>query len=498
MTTYNLLTEKWMPVTRAKDGAFDTVSLTDAVTEPEGIAALADSNPLAEIATLRLLLAIIQAALNGPTSDTDRLHRFQKRFPADEVAGYLEKHRHSFDLFHPTAPFFQDPTLLTALEERNQKATPSSRMRPNPAVDLGFPQMAAAQKILHSHAHHGADRDLDAGEAARLLLAHQAFARAGKVQIGGSAKISPLSGALVVAPEGRNLAETLLLSLHTSNVIGSPVWAGPASGWLGRLTWPSRRILLFPHDNGRRVTRVLIGTGRPPPDEEPNREPMFAYYPAKRTTRRKVLVQPERATWRDVAALYQSDQTSNIGADILTNAARLLPYLDPLHSHMAAVNVYGAPGGGQKDAPAMWIRDRFPLPAEFLEPESPAVAELTGRLSEADRVDAALQKQLTAAFQRGNKDLKLKRDYRPTVRPLAAYWWALEPAFRILLAQYAAHPSNRTHLDAVTHVWADAVRTAALDCFAKATQAIALSPRSAPALIRARADLERTLNKIFP
>ncbi|MCK9878256.1 type I-E CRISPR-associated protein Cse1/CasA [Frankia sp. Ag45/Mut15] len=483
---------------RAKDGSFAAVSLTEVLATPSEFAALADANPLAEIATLRLLLAIVQAALNGPTKDDDRLRQFRQGFPADEVAGYLETHRTCFDLFHPTAPFFQDHTLLSSLAERNSKATASSQMRPRPAVDLGFPQMAAAQKILHSHAHHGANRVLDAGEAARLLLAHQAFARAGKVQIGGSAKISPLSGALVVAPEGRNLAETLLLSLHVRNSMGSPVWTGSVSGWLGRLTWPSRRILLFSDDTGRHVTHVIIGTGRPPPEKIANREPMFAYRRAKNANRYRVLVQPERATWRDVTALYQSDHANQMGAEILTEAALLLRHTDPdLRSRMAAVNVYGAPGGAQKDTPALWIRDRFPLPVEFLTPGSPAVAALSGRLDEADRVDAALQKQLAAAFRRGNKDLKLKRDYRPTVRPLASYWWAVEPAFRVLLAQYAAQPLNWAHLDAASEVWADAVRVAALDCFAKATQAIALSPRSAPALVRARLDLERQLTKIF-
>jgi len=499
--SYDLLHERWIPV-RLLDGTFDTVSLAGALTGAGDIAGLADAHPMAEVATLRLLVAITQAAIKGPASERARRELYEAGYPHAAVERYLAEHAGAFDLFHPTRPFFQDPDLARVMATENGSRSAREQKTPTPASDLGFPLMAASQKILHSHAHFGSDRHLPPGEAARLLVAYQAWARGGKVQIGGTGRMGVLSGGLVVTPEGRNLAETLLLCAHAASRLGTPVWEGRPVGWLGRLTWPSRRILLFPDSASGLVTSVIIGTGVEPQeklDENLNPDPMFAYWPSRTGTRKRVLVQPERATWRDITALFQADAQTKAGADVLAEARALLTRTRTGATRMAAVNVYGAHGGAKKDLPALWVRDRFPLPVEFLEPGSEAVVRLSSRLAEADTIDRELLRQLTAAFQRGNASLTFRRrGYQPAVRPRATYWWALETPFRVLLADYARHPRDPIRLDAADTAWAAAVRTAAKDCFRRATQVIALSPRSGEPLIGAEQALDRCLNKTFP
>ena len=99
----NLVTEPWIPVLH-RNGERQLVSLHQIFTEESDYADLA-VRPHERIALMRLLIAVAQAALDGP-KDINEWDAALERLP-DAAARYLEKSKESFELFHAKRPFLQ-------------------------------------------------------------------------------------------------------------------------------------------------------------------------------------------------------------------------------------------------------------------------------------------------------------------------------------------------------------------------------------------------------
>lgn len=99
----NLTTDPWIPVLSA-DGCRADVSLLEAFTKGREIADLS-VRPHERIALLRLLICIVQAALDGP-KDEDEWRDCLEEIPR-KVANYLAKWRHAFELFGEKQRFLQ-------------------------------------------------------------------------------------------------------------------------------------------------------------------------------------------------------------------------------------------------------------------------------------------------------------------------------------------------------------------------------------------------------
>ncbi|MFK8909816.1 type I-E CRISPR-associated protein Cse1/CasA, partial [Streptomyces sp. YS-3] len=332
--SFDLVRTPWLPVQRT-DGSTDEVSLLTLFEQANSLRRLVGDIPTQEMALLRLLLAILYDALDGPAEIEDWEDLWQSDSPFATVPAYLERHRDRFDLFHPERPFYQVAGLRTAKDE----VAPLSRIVAD--VPVGEPFFAMRRPGV-SH--------LSCAEAARWLIHAHAFdtsgiksamtgderGKAGKVYPLGVGSLGTLGG---VFAEGPTLRETLLLNLIAWDEAPSgseraaddmPVWRrdplGPGergdppgtarpAGLRDLYTWQSRRIRL--HAENHRVTGVVLGYGDPLSLTSPwKHEPMSGWRRSelqeKKQGRSPVYTplrhDPSKAAWRGLAALLPARQ----------------------------------------------------------------------------------------------------------------------------------------------------------------------------------------------
>ncbi|MFJ4683746.1 CRISPR-associated helicase Cas3' [Streptomyces sp. NPDC088789] len=350
-TAFNLVREPWLPVQSVEDGTVVEMSLRDVFARAGELRGIVGDVPTQEMALLRLMLAVLHDALQGPSDIEDWEELWQESasasppFPA--ALEYLERHADRFELLDEERPFFQVPGLRT----RKHEIAPLSRivadvppgsalfaMRRPGVGRLSFAE--AARWLVHAHAFDtsGIKPALRSGDA------EDDRAKAGKVYPLGVGALGLLGG---VFAEGDNLRETLLLNLIAfesayddsadggSGGFGSrtgedlPYWRqrepygpGPRSAEAGGpepvglrdlYTWQSRRIRLVAEDGW--VTGVVLGYGDPPVQMSPwVLEPMSAWRrsPAQEKKQQRPLVytpdrhEPRRSAWRGIEALLPS------------------------------------------------------------------------------------------------------------------------------------------------------------------------------------------------
>ncbi|MCY0931660.1 type I-E CRISPR-associated protein Cse1/CasA [Streptomyces sp. H27-H1] len=343
MPSFDLVSRPWLPV-QLRDGTTTELSLKEAFARAHEVRRLVGDTPSQEFALIRLLLAILHDAVDGPP-DLDaweELYNSPDAFAS--VPGYLDRHRERLDLLHPTQPFFQVPDL------RTQKDEVASLNRIVADVPNGEPFFTMRSP--------GADR-LSFAEAARWLVHTQAFdtsgiksgavgdprVKGGKGYPQGVAWAGNLGGVFV---EGDSLRQTLLLNLVATDATGlsirddTPAWrrdqCGPGvqekletrpSGPRDLYTWQSRRIRL--HHDGRSVHGVVLAYGDPlTPQNKHIYEPMSAWRRSKPQEKKlgssPVYMprehDPSRAAWRSLASLLMSQ-----GQEVPAPRGEPSPYL---------------------------------------------------------------------------------------------------------------------------------------------------------------------------
>ncbi|WP_282795519.1 type I-E CRISPR-associated protein Cse1/CasA [Streptomyces sp. CC224B] len=330
--SFDLVSAPWLPVQRS-DGTVEEVSLLRLFEEAHHLRRLVGDVPTQELALLRLLLAILYDALDGPAELEDWEELWNSQDALSAVPGYLEQHRGRFDLFHPEHPFFQVAHLRTIKDE----LAPLSRIVAD--VPVGDPFFAMR--------HPGVDH-LSYAEAARWLVHAHAYdtsgiksamrddprGKAGKVYPLGVGSLGDLGG---VFAEGDTLRETLLLNLIAVEEAydraeeaedDKPVWRRPPAGAAERTdtaagphglrdlyTWQSRRVRLHAQDGV--VTGVVLGYGDPLRWSSPwTLEPMTSWRrsPTQEKKQKRPLVympqrhDPSKAAWRGLASLLPARQ----------------------------------------------------------------------------------------------------------------------------------------------------------------------------------------------
>ncbi|MGA4842178.1 type I-E CRISPR-associated protein Cse1/CasA [Streptomyces sp. G45] len=336
--SFDLVSAPWIPVQRT-DGTVTEVSLLGLFEEAHTLRRIVGDLPTQELALLRLLLAILYDALEGPEELEDWEQRWLSDEPFREVAPYLDLHRDRFDLFHPEYPFFQVADLRTVRDE----VAPLSRVVAD--VPVGEPFFAmrrpgverlsyaeAARWLVHAHAYDTS--------GIKSAMREDPRGKAGKVYPQGVGSLGDLGG---VFAEGDTLRETLLLNLipleeaYDGTGRGdedAPVWrrppvgaaertdvpAGP-HGLLDLYTWQSRRIRL--HARGGAVTGVVLGYGDRLTWSSPWAvEPMSGWRrsPAQEKKQKRPLVytpqrhDPSKAAWRGLASLLPARQRTTDAA----------------------------------------------------------------------------------------------------------------------------------------------------------------------------------------
>ncbi|MCX4744806.1 type I-E CRISPR-associated protein Cse1/CasA [Kitasatospora sp. NBC_01287] len=332
--SFDLVSQPWLPVQRL-DGTTAELSLGEVFTEAHALRRLVGDLPTQEFALLRLLLAILHDAVEGPVELEDWEELWHSPAPFTAVGPYLAKYQEHFDLLHPRTPFFQVAELRTEKDEVASlnrivadvpNGDPFLTMR-MPGVDrLGFAE--AARWLVHAHAF-----DTSGIKSAAV---GDPRAKSGKVYPQGLGWTGNLGGVLA---EGDTLRETLLLNLVAADSPGlrfrpaddRPAWRrgpyGPAqdpgaadpaarrpSGPRDLYTWQSRRIRL--HHDGQQVHGVVLSYGDPlSPRNRFALEPMTGWRrsPAQERKLGEVPVylprehDPARAAWRGLAALLTAE-----------------------------------------------------------------------------------------------------------------------------------------------------------------------------------------------
>lgn len=378
--SFDLVTQPWIPVLRL-DGVEEELSLLGIFEHAARVRRLVGDVPTQEFALLRLLLAVLHDAVDGPKEVEDWGELWaQESLPLDSLSGYLDEHRERFDLLHPRTPFFQVADLRTAKGEYWSldrivadvpNGAPFFTMRARGTDRLGFAE--AVRWLVHAHAYDASGIKSGAEGDPR--------AKGGKGYPLGVGWAGGLGG---VYAEGDDLRETLLLNLIAADVHNlridaddRPAWrrepssAAPAgdlasrpSGVRDLYTWQARRVRL--HYDADGVHGVLLAYGDPLSARNMfDREPMTTWRRSPAQEKKLGLPQvylprehdPERSAWRGLGALvtgrvHNAEQRREAAAvvrpRILDWVARLANEGYLADDHLVRARIVGAVYGTQQ------------------------------------------------------------------------------------------------------------------------------------------------------
>jgi CRISPR system Cascade subunit CasA len=338
---FSLIDEPWIRV-RPASGQVTDLSLVEVIAEAKQIRGLAGEIPTQDVALLRLIVALVYAATRPARRRTqsESLDLWEQwwsgeSLPSAEIANYLDKHRDRFFLFHSRFPFLQVADLHT---ESGKASGLTKLIADVPAGHQYFTTRGGVELESMSYA-----------EAARWLVHCHAFDIGGiKTGAVGDSRVSggrgypmgypAFAGTLgVVMVEGDNLFETILLNCPLSLAQDSddrPAWERELTaavdaqhpvprGPSDLLTWPSRRVRLFPRDG--RVVDVQISNGDPlGPQDQFRNEPMASWRKSPGQSKKfgrdvymPVTHSPGRRVWQGLEPLLVSVEGVSRRAEVL-------------------------------------------------------------------------------------------------------------------------------------------------------------------------------------
>lgn len=401
--SFDLTREPWLPVLR-NDGTEVDLSLRDVFDRAGEIRRLVGDVPTQEFALLRLLLAVLHDAIDGPADLDTWQELWEDGLLLDgphPVAAYLDRHRGRFDLLHPEAPFFQTPGLRTSKNEIASldrlvadvpNGTQFFTMRARGVERLSFAE--AARWLVHAHAFDTSGIKTGAVGDGR--------AKGGKVYPLGVGWTGNLGGVFV---EGDNLHETLLLNLvafDTENLRidadrDRPAWRHPVcgatemeplelssrpAGVRDLYTWQSRRVRLA--FDGEGVHGVVLAYGDPlSARNQHQREPMTGWRRSPFQEKKLDLVQvylprehdPSMSAWRGLGALVagrapgaeqRREAAAIVRPRILDWIARLTIEGDFPEDFLVRARLVGAQYGTQQSVIDEVIDDAVAMPVVLL------------------------------------------------------------------------------------------------------------------------------------
>src|SRR5258708_37544558 len=438
MSRFNLIDEKWMPV-RFPDGTRDELGIRDTLLQSKEIAAIESPSPLVVAALHRFLLAVLYRALKGPNDIDQAKSLFKCGLPRDEIAAYLKKWRDRFWLFDEKYPFGQIP----AFEPKGWRAW----------TVLAAEHNADNAKVLFDHVDVNAPGTISEGAAVRWILATQTFSvSSGKSELSHTGT-APSATAAMVLPLGRELQDTLLLSMVPQNrdvAAGDyPMWERipesvarlkngcerAAGGLADRYTWQTRAIRLQMNNPGC-VGKLAFASGVRISSIDQT-DPMLGY--RVDDERGKLPVQfRDRGFWRDFDSLLPDG--SHLAPLVIEHAAALTR--SNRDRFPRSVMVLGQANNKRNIAKIeYWRMERLALP-EKLMGDRYIRTEIRQLLAEAEEA----QKSLWAACCSFARDLLSRGDRNPDDKDVKGfvkqmptnswYWSTLESRFHEILHAY--------------------------------------------------------------
>jgi CRISPR system Cascade subunit CasA len=445
--TFDLVDEPWIPcLDRA--GRRVEVGLNAALVRAHELAELRDESPLTTAALLRLLLAVVYAALDGPKDLRAWKALWQKgELDPRKIEKYLEAWRHRFDLLDEKHPFFQ----VGGFEIPGKDPTPVSKLTHELATGNGA--------TLFDHSIEERVRPVAPAVAVRWLVTAQSFALGGGVgatsnRFGKHPNFThaPMVGGAAVFGIGANLFRTLLLNLlpfdsgTAHRETDRPVWEHDRidkpceripRGVLDFLTWRSRAVRLLPssQDGGTTVASMFFASGLQCSREFEN--PFWGHVIDETKGKLPIGFRSDRALWRDSTAILTSGEGKGRAKNVRPGAVNLAGELvqRELLPRDAPIRVLALGMGNDKAKVLFWRREEWFVPPRIVE-DAGCAEDLDAALGRADACGKALYAAISRfgeAFRDGFPDAR--------ARAMRRYWGTLELPFRTLLAGLGAKDS---------------------------------------------------------
>ncbi len=533
MASFNLIDQPWIPCLMG-NGTAHELSLWDALDQARQVREIYDPSPLVTVSLHRLLLAVLHRVLGPRNADAwaDLWERGSWDHP--RLRTYLDRWCSRFDLFDAQRPFYQTPEI-----------EPEYAVS---AAKLAHEYASGNNATLFDHTSDKRGLALPPGEAARAVVALQAFAvgglvshRAGEDKLGHkSAKGAPLVKGAVGLLKGETLFHTLMLNLVQYDCaqdqpfacLGEdrPAWERDEPprpgerrplGYLDLLTWQSRRIRLFPdqREGCTVVARAAVMKGEQFPDdyELRGREPMVAFRanPTAKSGQPGWLplgFSERRALWRDSLTLIQAASTTRVRPRTLDWAKDRAAEGLLGRSPVIPLDLHGMATDQAKVL--LWRHERLPLPLALLDSKSfverlrqaldlaeqvarlfaPTVDSFTqnGKTIQRSRPFRLLADALLSASRAG-QDSSAGRAYQERVNALVehlgperAYWARLGAPFGRLVLALADEIERGADGRAAVAAWAEELRRAALAAFEEAVGGLDGSGRALRAVAEAQ------------
>lgn len=492
MSRFNLIDEKWIPV-RLLDGSRDELGVRDALLRASKLAVIEDPSPLVVAVLHRFLLAVLYRALEGPTDIDQAKALFKAGLPAEKITAYLEKWRNRFWLFDEKYPFGQIPTF-------NPKIWRSWTV-------LATEHNADNAKVLFDHVGIESPGSISEGTAARWLLATLGFSvSCGKSELAHTGT-APSATAAMALPLGRDLHDTLLLSLVPVNksIIyhDLPMWERApepveelkkgvergASGIVDRYTWRTRAIRLQDGGVGR-VERLAFASGVGNSSLE-QLDPMLAYRVDDKKGKLPIQFR-DRGLWREFDSLLPD------GAQLAPQVIEHATGLTRLNRERfpKAVMVLGQ--ANNKAKIEFWRVERFALPGAMSGGRS-IRTEIRQLLIVAEESQKSLRDACSSfarnLLSRGARAPD-KEDVRRFIKQMPAlpwYWSALESRFHNVLTEYTL---DRDPED-IRRQWLESVRDTLMNSWQQHSASVSMGDAWAiRALVKAEKPVLRKLKEL--
>lgn len=502
--TFNLLTEPWVPCIR-QDGSPVELGLRDALVRAHELRELGGESPLVVAALYRLMLVVLHRVFGPPSIKAWAELWEKKRWDETALDAYFARWQERFDLFHPQRPFYQ---------------APDARVQPKSVSSILHEAASGNNATLFDHHTDETSASLSPAQAARALLAAQAFGLAGLSGLPEKFTDAPCARGVIFLTKGETLFATLILNLvcYPDKEYASlpyresdrPCWEmddpyePPRSvpwGYLDYLTWQNRRILFLPEETpqGIAVRRMTLAPGLRL--EATVMDPMKHYFRDARRGSLPLRFVEERALWRDSAVLFQLNNVQHQPPHVFQWLSRLEDYLEQEGLHRCA---YIGLGMANDQAKVNFFRsEQMPLPIEYLRDKS-LVDSLSNVLKMAE--DAAHQlwgavrtlatfilspeADAPGARQPAREDLDRLTDEWAVER---RYWSRLEVPFRQTIVGIPDEP------DATLEAWRNTLFQTAWAAFDEAANnQEGGNTRTLKAIVRARDQLTAGLASALP
>ncbi len=518
--SFDLTSEGWIPCVM-HDGQQEDLSLYDALMRAAEVREVFDESPLVTVSLHRLMLAILHRNFGPATFKAWQVLWTAGNWDTEKLAAYFQTWRHRFDLFDEERPFYQ-AQLMNDAEN-------------HPAVLLKQEAATGNNATLFDHSFNDAPASLTPAEAARCLVARQAFSIGGGISNPFNFYGSTLTRGINVLALGNNLFETLMLNLMVYNeetpIAGTnrdmPAWeqktpvipkkeGTPLSGYLDYLTWQSRRIHLIVEGEPTFVRRCQIQQNLRLLESPLIFDPFKCYRYNKEKGYQPLPLSTSKALWRDSHTLFQkatqeSDQAAK-RPEVFSQLARIdeARSEDQIEARETyAFAVYGfATDPGKAASVLQWARERLPLPLRYLD-DQVLVDRLGDALRFADEEVARTLREsvryLAKLLLAPNSDAKGARqpdkndigNLASSFTAEAFYWSRLEPHFKSLFTElpHDAHMEfgEKRYGEVTLPQWARTLRQTARAAFENTTRSLDTSARNLKAVAIAERQFKRNL-----